>query len=81
MQEIFRNKGVGKKFLDGLKREAESKGFDYELCFKPEPILISGKEVASIDIMTKDGYLLASITSKNVITDEDTKVVVVPFEY
>ncbi len=78
LQEVFKNKGVGEKVLKGLKGEAEKRGFEFELCLKAEPIFMHGLAVESIEITDKDGGLIASITSRNVITYDSTKVIVVP---
>lgn len=80
MQEVFKNKGIGAKVLKGLKQEAEEKGFDYELCLKPEPIFINKKAIESIEVTDLDGGLIASITSSHIITHGSTKVIVVPVE-
>lgn len=79
-QEILKNKGVGRKFLIGLKKESELKGFNYDLCLKPEPILINDRTIETIQVLSNEGHLLASITSRDVITNANTKVVVVPYE-
>jgi len=81
IQEVFKNKGVGGKVLDGLKKEAANKGFDYELCLKPKPIVMNGQYFDSIVVTTDDDYLIASITSRDIIAENGTKVIVVPFDY
>lgn len=81
IQEVFKNFGVGEKVLCGLKNQAEKKGFSYELCLSPEPIFLNGKLLESIEIVTKAGELLASITSRDVIEREGTKVIMVPIEF
>lgn len=80
MQEVFKNKGIGKKVLTGLKRESTLKGFDYELCLKPQPIVMNGECIDSIVVVTDDDYLIASITSRDVIAEKGTKVIVVPVD-
>lgn len=47
-QEVLKNKGIGTKFLEGLKIEVRAKGFDYELCLKPKPMLINKEAIESI---------------------------------
>lgn len=81
LQEVFKNKGIGRKVLKGLQKEAKLKGFDYELCLKPKPIVINGEYVDSIIVTTEDDYLLASITSRDIVSENGTKVIVVPVEY
>lgn len=78
LQAVFQNRGVGEKVLDGLKREALKKGFNYDLCLHPEPIFINGDPVQSIEVTDRKGDLLASISSREIITDRHTKVIVVP---
>lgn len=79
LQEVFKNKGIGQKVLNGLKKESIIKGFDYELCLKPKPIVMNGEYIESINIVTEDDYLIASITSRDVIVENGTKVIVVPY--
>lgn len=79
MQEVFKNKGIGKKFLAGLRKESLEKGFNYDLCLKPNPIIMDGEHIESIVITDEEGGLIASITSKDVITNKGTKVIVVPY--
>lgn len=79
-QEVLKNKGIGEKVLNGLKKEAESKGFEYELCFQPDPMIINGKKIESIEVLNEKDELLASISSREIITDDCTKVIVVPVE-
>lgn len=81
MQEVFKNKGIGSKVLTGLQKEAKVKGFDYELCLKPKPIVMNGKDIDSIIVTTEDDYLIASITSRDIIAENGTKVIVVPVDY
>lgn len=80
LQQVFNNKGIGVKVLNGLQREAINKGFEYELCLMPEPIIINGTPIQSIEVIDNDDNLIASITSKNIISDRSTKVIVVPFD-
>lgn|SRR5690606_24931800 len=80
LHEVFKNKGIGKKVLSGLKKESMLKGFDYELCLKPNPIVMNGEFIDSIQIVTEDDYLIASITSRDVIVENGTKVIVVPVD-
>lgn len=79
IQEVFKNKGIGQKFLSGLQKESKEKGFDYDLCLKPEPIIMNGEYVDSISITDKEGGLIASISSRDVIAENGTKIIVVPY--
>lgn len=81
IQEVFKNKGIGEKVLNGLKNESLIKGFDYELCLKPKPIVMNGEYIDSIVVTTEDDYLIASITSRDIIAENGTKVIVVPVDY
>ena len=80
IQEVFKNKGIGTKVLKGLRKESKVKGFDYELCLKAKPIVMNGEFIDSIVITTDDDYLIASITSRDIITEKGTKVIMVPIE-
>lgn len=80
LQEVFKNKGIGSKFLSGLRKESEIKGFNYTLCFKPEPIVMGEKKVESIEITLEDGELIASISTRDIILKNGAKVVVTPLE-
>lgn len=81
LQEVLNNKGIGSKVLNGLKKESTIKGFDYDLCLKPEPIVMNGEYIDSIVVTTDDDYLIASITSRDIISENGTKVIVVPVDY
>lgn len=81
IQEVFKNTGIGEKVLAGLKSQAEEKGFSYELCLLPEPIFMDGVQFGSIDVVDENGELLASITSRDVIEREGTKVIMVPVKF
>lgn len=78
VQEVFKNVGVGDKVLNGLQKEATEKGFDYGLCLHPEPMIINGNEVQSVEVTDNQGGVIASISSREIITDSSTTVIVVP---
>jgi len=70
-----------KQELDlGYLNEAQIKGFDYELCLKPNPIIMNGKPIETIVVTDDEGGLISSITSTEIISEEGTKVIVVPVE-
>ena len=77
-QEVLKNKGIGAKVLSGIKKEAENKGFEYDLCLRPEPMFINGQKVESIEILNEKDELLVSITSREIIGQNDLKVIVAP---
>ncbi|MDQ0158848.1 helix-turn-helix domain-containing protein [Alkalibacillus salilacus] len=80
LQEVFNGRGVGPKLLEGLKEQANSKGFIYEQCLLPQPIIMGDKKIASIEITDSNNNLLASISSRDIISEKNTTVIVVPHE-
>ena len=70
---------VGCKVYKRLEVECKSKGVDIEELLEPLPIVIAGEQYREI-IVSKDGELIASITSTNCIAKSGFEVKIVPCE-
>lgn len=76
LQAIFEGRGVGKKFIYGLKNECERLKVNHKYFFIPDPFILGEEFIQSIEVFDENDELIASITSENIISHNRYKVIV-----